>query len=600
MTNAGWWGRARRWGPEATLAVLASAMFLGFLGSVDLWGKREQRASAEALDTVDHDHWLIARIQGRTRLEKPPLPRWTVAALMKLTGRRDEAIVRLPAALSALGTIALIYGLGRRLGGRQVGLASGYVLTSCGFFIGEMRQAGNDGPLAFLTTLALYAAWRRLHGGSADRAEGVEPGARVWSILMYAALGLGFLTKGPVILILVGLAVVPYLAAAGRLWAGLGALADGRGLLLFLLLALSWPAPVLMKDPAAARVWYIEMAQKAGTVNIAHHRHHHVLAAEWPGMTAPWTLILAAAILLPFRAPGRRLRPAIWFPWWWAVGNLGMFCLWEVAKPNYYLPCLPGAALLAGIEWVHLTRAARAAGSASGSGSAWARAILQSHWVALFTVAVAAPVVVAQREPTYLGWACALAAALAGGVVLGVWAWRRGAEAGALAPLVAALAVGVLAGYGAIGPAAIATQSHRTLAATLDRLLPADVHTIMFYRELDEGLWFYLRDRTLRAIPGSQPVYNEGFDMAEEARTGRVIWSPTARLALEERTLLDWLRRPNHESPYVLIRARTYDQFARDLVGLATPVYREPPLGRHELILLRVTAPAMTPVASRE
>ncbi len=153
----------RRWWPEALLAVLAGAVFLGCLGSVELWGKREQRASAEAIDTIDHNHWLVAQIQGRPRLEKPPLPRWSIAALMILTGRRDEWMVRLPGALAGVATVALIYILGRRMGGRALGLASAFVLCSLGFFVGEMRQASNDGPLVLFTTLALYAAYRRFH-----------------------------------------------------------------------------------------------------------------------------------------------------------------------------------------------------------------------------------------------------------------------------------------------------------------------------------------------------------------------------------------------------------------------------------------------------
>ena len=155
---------------------------------------------------------------------------------MVLTGRRDEWIVRLPGAFSALATVALIYLLGRRIGGRPVGLASALVLCSLGFYVGEMRQASNDGPLALFTTLALYAAWRRLHDDEdddpADAPASRSLGARAsWNLVLYAALGLGFLTKGPVILLLTGVTVIPYLTISGRLAWGLRRLADVRGLL---------------------------------------------------------------------------------------------------------------------------------------------------------------------------------------------------------------------------------------------------------------------------------------------------------------------------------------------------------------------------------
>ncbi len=580
---------ARRGFPEITLALLASGMFLGCLGSVDLWGKREQRASAEALDTVDQGHWLVARIQGRKRLEKPPLPRWTSAALMTVTGRRDEVIVRLPAALSALLMIGLVYDLGRRMAGRSVGLASGLILTSTGFFVAELRQAGNDGPLAAFTTLALYCAWRRLHGEPSEDDGEPTLGARGWSLAMWGALGLGFLCKGPIGLLVAAVALVPYLVAAGRLRSGLLALVSGWGLLLFAVLALSWPVPVLLGDPTAARVWGMEMAQKAGTSGVRHFRAHDLLATSWPGMTAPWSILAIGAALLPFLGRGRSSRPGIWFPWFWAMGNLAMFCGWSVAKPNYYLPCLPGMTLLIGREWVRICREAHRAGL-EGLG---ARVVLQLHWVALFTVAVAAPVFVAQRAPEYRGWAMVGSLAMAVGVAAGAWAWRRGAEAGALAPLVAGGLAVTLIGYGAVAPAVLANQSHRTLAATLDRILPREVHSVMFHRDLDEGLWFYLRGRDLKPVPGSQAEYNVGFELAEELRSGTFLYNPAARRAREEGQLLDWLRRSGRESDFVLIRAETYDtyvkdpRFAQQIAGLAVPVYREPPLLRNPLLLLQ-------------
>ena len=64
----------------------------------------------------------------------------------------------------ALATAALTYELGRRMGGRRLALASAMALCTTGLFVSEFRQAGNDGPLGLFTTLALYAAWRRLHG----------------------------------------------------------------------------------------------------------------------------------------------------------------------------------------------------------------------------------------------------------------------------------------------------------------------------------------------------------------------------------------------------------------------------------------------------
>jgi 4-amino-4-deoxy-L-arabinose transferase-like glycosyltransferase len=577
---------------EMVLAVLASTVFLGFLGSVDLWGKREQRASAEALDTVDQGHWLVAQIQGRPRLEKPPLPRWIVATLVTATGRRDEAIVRLPSVLAALGMVALVYALGCRLGGRAVGLSSGLALTSLGFFIVELRQAGNDGLLAFFTTLALYAAWRRLHGeGTAH--DGAPGGARAWNLLFYAALGLGFLCKGPIVLLLGALTIVPYLAVAGRLREGVTRLIDGWGLALFVVLALSWPVPVLLRDPNAARIWSLEMGQKAGMAGISHFRHHHILAAEWPWITAPWVIVATLAVLLPFVSKGREYRPGIWFPWFWAVGNLAMFCLWSVAKPNYYLPCLPGAALLVGLEWVRLTREARA----SGAGSILARQILQGHWVALFVAAIVAPVVAHQAMPQFFDWVCVGSIATVLAVVASALAWRRGAEAGVLTPLVAAGAVTILIAYGAVAPALNPSRSHRQLAATLDHLLPADARTVMFFQELDEGLWFYLRDRAIAPVPGTQPRYNKGFDLIDGHRSGQLEPDPRKRLEAERQRLVEWLARPDRESSYVLIRKKLYEPFAAALAEVATPVYSEQGLNRNELVLLRANSPL--PVATR-
>jgi 4-amino-4-deoxy-L-arabinose transferase-like glycosyltransferase len=595
----------RRGWPEMLVGVLAAVIFLGCLGSVDVWGKREQRTSAEAVDTVERGHWLVAEIQGRLRLEKPPLPRWMIAGLMIVTGRRDEWIVRLPAAACGLATVALIYALGRRMGGRSVGLASAMILGSASLFVGEMRQAGNDGPLALFTTMALYAAWRLLEGeGPAGT---MRPRAgRAWRLAFFAALGLGFLCKGPIVLMLTSVAVVPYLIQGGRLRSGLRRLVDAPGLLLFAAIAASWPVSVWWRDPNAVNVWLTEMSEKTGVLGTLAHHRYAPLAEYWPGMMFPWSIVAMAAVFLPFlrgtARPEGDPRPSSgdlgpegpspsWFAWWWAVGNMGIFCLWTVAKPNYYVPCMPGMAMLAGWGWVRLSRRAQA-GTSRGGGLA-ARVVLQAQWVLIFVAGVVTPIAGRPWIPRSLWpWTLAPAVALSAAVVVSAIAWRRGAGAMALAPITAAWALGIVVVYGLLAPADNPRRSHRELALALGRLVPHDVRSIHFFNEVDEGLWFYLDGLDLLPVPGTQPRYNTAYDLAEAYRTRREASDTVEELdvrreAMEKQALLTWLDRPDASAPFLLIRSSLFDRYARDLAGRVTPLLRETGLNRKELVLLR-------------
>jgi hypothetical protein len=427
-----------------------------------------------------------------------------------------------------------------------------------------------------------------LHGAGQDdgidRTPADPAGHRGWNLVLYGALGLSFLTKGPIGILLLLLTVVPYLVLTGRLRPGLRALADPLGLLLFLALALSWPLPVMLSDSHAVRVWLLEMGQKAGTAGIQHHRDREILALDWFGMTAPWCLIgLMAAV--GFLARRREVPKPLWFAWFWAMLNLLMFCFWTVAKPNYYLPCLPGAAILIGAGWLTLADVARAGRPAL---MGHARRVLLGHWVALFVAAAVLPVGVARLAPAFLGWAAVASLACLAGVIASVWYWRNGRDVAAFGAPVGAFAVLVLVAYGAIVPRENAARSHRALASTLESILPPEVRTVMFFHELDEGLWFYLRGRTLTAVPGSTPQYNDGYDMLRQYEQSRLVFDPVLRAQQQKQILLDWLDQPQRPSPYVLIRSSRFDAFAPDLAGRVELLYREHDVKRNDLVLFRV------------
>ncbi len=602
----------RRWWPELVVGVLAGFIFLGFLGSLELWGKREQRAAAETLDTVENGHWLVAQIQGRPRLEKPPLPRWTTALLMTSTGGRDEWTVRLPCAVSGLATVFLVYLLGARIGGRGLALTASMALCSMWLFITELRQAGNDGPLGLCTTLALYAAWCRLHGtarpnrNTTGKLEYDLPGPRSWALLFYLALGLGFLCKGPVILLLVGLTLVPYLAVIGGSRTGLRRLADGPGLWIFVGLALSWPVPVLLRDPHAFAVWMTEIGQKTGILPIS-HQSRTVLGLVLPVLVLPWPVAVFAGIALPFlRRRWIRLpwRPeAVWFPWSWAVVNVAMLSTWAVAKPNYYIPCLPGAALLVGMAWIHMSRNAR--GCARSASARVASGLLGFQWLIILVAGILTPLL--SRElltaPDLRGIGLIIFA-VACGVGLGLRVWRRGSEVLALLPVLAACAVGVLVGYGILGPPDNPARGHRQLALELERRIPRTDEPLYFFHEIDEGLWFYLNHHHLLPVPGSQPCYSDSFDKIAGLLTIRLpLGAPTDPsfhlLEPQKAGLLAWLRTHGSAEPLLLVRSTLYDRIAPDLAGLTMPLFQEDGLKRNTVTLLKVRDPNQVTALTR-
>jgi 4-amino-4-deoxy-L-arabinose transferase-like glycosyltransferase len=585
--------------PAILLVALAGAAFLGCLGSIEIWGKREQRAAAEAIDTLVHRHWLVARIQGRPRLEKPPLLRWAVAALLGVLGHRDEWVLRLPGALAGIATVAIVHRLGRRMAGPALGNASALVLCSLGFFVGEMRQASNDAPLALFTSVALYAAWRLLHD---------EPRPpRRWHLLFYGALGLGFLTKGPVVVLLAGFTVVPYTFAWGGVRSGLRRLACPWGLWLFATLALSWPVAVLVHDPGALRVWTLEMTEKTGLSRILEHRRHTPLLAHWPALILPWPVIGSVAVVMPWltgrarmrrlpeqirhsRAGACELAPApVRYAWWWAIGNLLMFSMWAVAKPNYYVPCLPGAALLIAATWVLLARSARGRGPCAFA----ARLILQAQWTLLLVAPALVPLLARQwLAPPAWPWLAPMVLPMVLGVPLSVLSWKRGADAMSLAPLAAASVLCILIAFGWVAPAENLRRGHRALAETIARLVPPDTRAVQFFEEIDEGLEFYLRDLQLTPEPEDFSERSSAYELVmgdserEHSRDSRR--AIEARLRRRDRqALLAWLGNHDPSRPYLLIRKSLYQRHEEDLAGRVVPLLEEVGLKRNELVLVK-------------
>jgi 4-amino-4-deoxy-L-arabinose transferase-like glycosyltransferase len=150
------------------LAFLAF-IFVGF-GLRDPWPADEPRFAAVALDMLRSGDWLIPRVGGDLYQDKPPLHLWLIAASLQLTGELRSAFL-LPSMMASLGTLLLVYDLGRRLHGREAGLAAALTLACCVQFV-QVTRGAQIRPGAVSTQCGVYRAapafqreWAYLYGG---------------------------------------------------------------------------------------------------------------------------------------------------------------------------------------------------------------------------------------------------------------------------------------------------------------------------------------------------------------------------------------------------------------------------------------------------
>src|SRR5215471_5156600 len=225
---------SRTLAPLAIVAVLLSFFFA--LGRAPLFDVDEGAFSQATLEMFERGDFLFTYLNGQPRYDKPILVYWLQAASVAVLGVSEFAF-RFPSAVCASLWVLLTFWFARRRFGSNVALlAAGIMATSLGIYI-IGRAATADALLNMLIAASMYAAWLHL-----------ETGRRPWLYATFAAIGLGFLAKGPVA-ILIPLAVTLafcWLRRDLKTWAR--AVFDWRGLLLFAALALPWYAFIIHRE----------------------------------------------------------------------------------------------------------------------------------------------------------------------------------------------------------------------------------------------------------------------------------------------------------------------------------------------------------------
>ncbi len=189
------------WRPVLLAAALLAGLGLN-LGSLPLFDLDEGAFSEATREMFVRGDFLSTSLYGAPRWDKPILIYWLQAASTRVLGFTELGF-RLPSVLAALGWVGILYYYVRRFAGREAAWNAALLLATTLQVSLIARAAIADSLLNLCLTaamLATYAYWRE--------------GRRRDLYAASLAMALGFLTKGPVAL-LIPLAV-SFLFYAGR------------------------------------------------------------------------------------------------------------------------------------------------------------------------------------------------------------------------------------------------------------------------------------------------------------------------------------------------------------------------------------------------
>jgi len=333
----------------ALLVSLGLLLIASGIGLRDPWPADEPRFALIARDMVASGNWLFPKVGGDLYADKPPLFFWLMAACYALTGSLRVSFL-LPSFLAGVGTILLVYDLGRRLWNREAGLCAALILLFTVQFTLQARLAQIDATLCFLITLSLYGLLRHL----------LLRSGWGWYALGGFAAGLGVITKGVGFLPL--LILLPYAWAHWRKWplpevSGSSAHWIWAPLAFVVAIAL-WVVPMLIAvassgDPAL-HAYRNEILFHQTVTRYASAWHHQQPFYYY--VTVILTMWLPLVLLLPWLIPrwAKQLREhdtRILLLLGWAVIVLVFFSASPGKRGLYILPVLPAVALASG-EWL--------------------------------------------------------------------------------------------------------------------------------------------------------------------------------------------------------------------------------------------------------
>lgn len=353
VSRANYWltkqSKSRLW--LITLIIAFALIRLISLALYPLYDTTEARYGEMARIMVETQNWLTPQFTYNVPFwGKPPMHTWFSALSFQTLGVSEFA-ARLPHLLMALLTTSLVYLFAKRFLSEKVALFSTLILISSIGFIIAAGMVMTDALLTFSIALAMFSFWHNYQKKS------------LYGLLFFVALSLGMLIKGPVAVVIIGIALVTWSLTNRCFLPAITSLPWFSGLLLLSLLTLPWYMLAEMATPGFLEyfLWgehvlrFLEPGWQGDLYGSAHDEVKGTIWLFAIAMMFPWSLIALVLIikrlfnakyhqasLLQSNASYKALSNYLTA---WLLAPMILFTFAGNILPAYVMPAIPAFAI---------------------------------------------------------------------------------------------------------------------------------------------------------------------------------------------------------------------------------------------------------------
>lgn len=302
-------------------------------------------------EMIQTGNYLIPHLNYVPYLEKPPMLYWLIALSYHIFGVTGFAARLIPVTAGAL-TCLVVFWFGKSLNLIRQGWVGAIVLASSMGFILISRVIIFDMVLTLFFVLALcfFYLW-------------YEQNNRRYLWLCYAFIGLAFLTKGLLAVVLIPVIALLFMLIAKTDWKKIVKTVDIIGIFIFLLVILPWAIAASIKQPHFAYDFFInEQFMRFLNKRIPHDYHtgpFYYYIIPLLVIMLPWTLFLPFLFKKVKKNVNQAInRLKIFLAIWFAI-PFAFFSISQAKAQYYIIIGIPALALLIAIklcEFIELGR----------------------------------------------------------------------------------------------------------------------------------------------------------------------------------------------------------------------------------------------------